>query len=394
MADAHRSTSPKKTFGDLEMDDVDDLEEDLGEIQLGPSFMKSMKYVDARPLTLKKASELKSLIFGSPSGCFNEEWMKQGFPFNDRPDLEFGIVQHKGGSCGVLASVQACFLQNLLFMDDRIISPGDLRPGKREQNKCLAKALAKILWQCGSEKRVILSMPSGKVQFTTGGRYKGDSLTETLMLYHFTSLPDLEEYLNVNIGFFINPTGNGVVVFLYSVIFSKSLEGIIDEMDEPTNQLMGHHNYCTQEMVNLILTGRAVSNVFNDIMELDSGTGPKCILKGLNKRSDVGLLSLFEHYGSCKVGSYYKTPRLPVWVICSESHFSVLFSLKRNLLSDWKAERNFDLYYYDGLSNQEEAIRLSVNTIASCPPSDDGDLVPPMEHCIRTKAKFGVTRKL
>lgn len=38
------------------MDDVDDLEEDLGEIQLGPSFMKSMKYVDARPLTLKKAS--------------------------------------------------------------------------------------------------------------------------------------------------------------------------------------------------------------------------------------------------------------------------------------------------------------------------------------------------
>lgn len=51
-----RSTSPKKTIGDLEMDDVDDLEEDLGEIQLGPSFMKSMKYVDARPLTLKKAS--------------------------------------------------------------------------------------------------------------------------------------------------------------------------------------------------------------------------------------------------------------------------------------------------------------------------------------------------
>lgn len=65
-----------------------------------------------------------------------------------------------------------------------------------------------------------------------------------------------------------------------------------------------------------------------------------------------------------QVGSYYKTPRLPVWVICSESHFSVLFSLKRNLLSDWKAERNFDLYYYDGLSNQEEAIRLSVSKFA------------------------------
>lgn len=62
-----------------------------------------------------------------------------------------------------------------------------------------------------------------------------------------------------------------------------------------------------------------------------------------------------------KVGSYLKTPRYPVWVVCSESHFSVLFSLKKNLLSDWKAEKNFDLYYYDGLANQEDLIRLSVS---------------------------------
>lgn len=47
-------------------------------------------------------------------------------------------------------------------------------------------------------------------------------------------------------------------------------------------------------------------------------------------------------------------------MVCSESHFSILFSLQPELLSDWRAERLFDLYYYDGLANQQEEIRLTV----------------------------------
>jgi hypothetical protein len=54
-------------------------------------------------------------------------------------------------------------------------------------------------------------------------------------------------------------------------------------------------------MVNLFISGRAVSNVFNDVMELDSGEGNIMILKGVVSRCDVGLLSLFEHYKSCQV---------------------------------------------------------------------------------------------
>lgn len=59
-----------------------------------------------------------------------------------------------------------------------------------------------------------------------------------------------------------------------------------------------------QEMVNLYLSGRAVSNVFNDVMELDTGEGNITILKGVVSRCDVGLLSLFEHYKSCQVSSH------------------------------------------------------------------------------------------
>ena len=50
------------------------------------------------------------------------------------------------------------------------------------------------------------------------------------------------------------------------------------------------------------MTGKAVSNVFNDVMELESGDGsPPMVLRGISGRSDIGLLSLFEHYKSCQV---------------------------------------------------------------------------------------------
>ncbi|XP_067872848.1 probable ubiquitin carboxyl-terminal hydrolase MINDY-4 [Heterodontus francisci] len=117
-----------------------------------------------------------------------------------------------------------------------------------------------------------------------------------------------------------------------------------------------HQKATDQELVNLLLTGKAVSN---DVVELDSGNGNITILKGVSGRSDIGLLSLFEHYSICKVESFLKTPKFPVWVVCSESHFSVLFCLKKELMSDWKFERRFDLYYYDGLANQQDEIQLS-----------------------------------
>jgi hypothetical protein len=76
-------------------------------------------------------------------------------------------------------------------------------------------------------------------------------------------------------------------------------------MDEVNGTLMGRHGYCTQELVNLLLTGEAVSNVFNDVKELDSGTGDVMLLRGISARSDIGLLSLFEHYRSCEVSFHF-----------------------------------------------------------------------------------------
>lgn len=50
-----------------------------------------------------------------------------------------------------------------------------------------------------------------------------------------------------------------------------------------------------------MVCGRAVPNVFDNDIELDSGKGNVTLLKGIKSSCDVGLLSLFEHYNICKV---------------------------------------------------------------------------------------------
>ena len=75
---------------------------------------RSANYHDSvTPINLQNALDLKMIIFGSGKSCFNNEWRRQGFYFSNHQALKYGLVQEKGGPCGLLASVQAwvlCFL--------------------------------------------------------------------------------------------------------------------------------------------------------------------------------------------------------------------------------------------------------------------------------------------
>jgi hypothetical protein len=147
-------------------------------------------------------------------------------------------------------------------------------------------------------------------------------------------------------------------------------------------------------LVNLLLTGNAVSNVFDGNLTLESGATQKSFLRGIPDQSQIGFLSLFEYYGNCIVGIHYKEPVFPIWVVCSESHFTVLFSHQRNLLSNWELEKKFDLFYYDGLANQDEEIRLTIDTsmfkvgemkLPQTKTKTNRDLESPLQLCIQTK---------
>jgi hypothetical protein len=72
-----------------------------------------------------------------------------------------------------------------------------------------------------------------------------------------------------------------------------------------------------------------------------------------------------QWYQYVEVGHALKTPDLPIWVVCSESHFTVLFSLDARPLRD---RLPFELHYYDELANQQAPVRLTVSWVASCNP--------------------------
>uniref|UniRef100_A0A672JSR2 Ubiquitin carboxyl-terminal hydrolase MINDY n=1 Tax=Salarias fasciatus TaxID=181472 RepID=A0A672JSR2_SALFA len=316
--------------------------------------------------------ELKAVLLGSGLNCFSAEWRNQGFAFSETFDLRYGIVQKKGGPCGVLASIQAFVLKILLFENTEICNNPlqQLKPSNATRRRCLVLALAEILWRAGEEKQATIAINSGRTQFISTRHYKSDGVLE-------------KRISAVAINVFSVCCGKTVFVFLWggsdfhlcsqfetgafgcllltvSAVLSRSIEKVREDMDVPTTTLIGAHGYCTQELVNLLLCGRSVSNVFDNEMDLDSGNGNVTLLKGIRSQCDVGLLSLFEHYNICKVGAHLKSPRFPIWVVCSESHFSVLFGLQRELLTCEDRGLEFDLYYYDGLANQQEEIRLTV----------------------------------
>lgn len=380
----------KAKSSDLVFEDVDeDLDQELAQLSLGPKKIASVD-VQSKPISLEIAMGLKNLIFGTATASFNPEWRNQSFSFCDLYQLEYGIVQLKGGPCGVLAAVQGFVLKHFLFGGKKGDRKKKLQPSSRERTTALTSALSEILWRAGNNKTAAVALPTGGSNFFGAGRYKPDQLTEALVLHDFKSSESLHSFLSQNITQFESDKSSGCILLLYSAILSRSIQKVISDMDEPTNTLMGAHGYCTQEMVNLIVTGKATSNTFDNIMEIDTGGAKKNVFKGIEKQSDIGLLSLFEHYKSCEVGINFKSPKYPIWVICSESHFSVLFSVDRNLLDDWKLEKKFDLYYYDGLARQEEEIKLTIDTTRECPDYKDTDLVPPLEHCIRTRWKNAV----
>ena len=71
------------------------------------------------------------------------------------------------------------------------------------------------------------------------------------------------------------------------------------DMDEPQTCLIAAHGYCSQDLVNLVLTGHAVTNCFNGERDV---AGQRC--KGLLQPSHLGFLSLFEWYGHMQVGRW------------------------------------------------------------------------------------------
>ncbi|KAL3667412.1 hypothetical protein V7S43_007638 [Phytophthora oleae] len=381
----------------LEMEDCEDLGTLLDQLtasrdrssrtssNVGSSFAAGTTRVP----TASDVAAVQQLLFGSSKKTFSAHWEEQGFVFSTLQDLQYGLVQHQGGPCGILAVVQAYVLRFLLqhaHVDWK-------NPSAPHQERALVQALAHTLWQAAQASKVSECVVAVK-ENATGNRRR---FMAGLKLHVAATEEQARQILTANLSQFMDSEGSGLVQFVLSVLLTKGVEIIKSEMDQLAGdsggQLIGAHDYCTQEIVNLLLCGYARSNVFDgdQVLESASASDPDAVvLHGISSQSIIGFLSLFEAYQNLVVGSYLKQPRVNIWVVCSESHYSVLFAADPRSLEDRALEirPKLDLLYYDGLANQDEEICLTVDAMAleeqSSLPSHD-DLIPPLNLVIRTK---------
>lgn len=64
------------------------------------------------------------------------------------------------------------------------------------------------------------------------------------------------------------------------------------------------------------------------------------------------------------MGDFYKNPRYPIYVVCSESHYTVLFAKAHVQRADASSAKDtrLEFYYYDQLGQQDEEIHLTIGT--------------------------------
>ncbi|XP_026505647.2 inactive ubiquitin carboxyl-terminal hydrolase MINDY-4B [Terrapene carolina triunguis] len=354
------------------------------------------------PISLEMAMGLRKMLFGNTFHVFSYEWKKSCFKFHaPYSDLSYALEAEKGGARAILMAVQVYIIKYCLFVRNReenIPLQSLCEISQTEQENTLAESLRDILWTAGEGRKATVCLVTTDTYFTPNIDYKVDNLTERLQLFEFFGKEAAQKFICDHIQCFKGEGSHGVILFLYSLLFSRTLERLQKDLDFTTSHLLQFSlgNFiCRQAILNVILTGRASPHVFNGFQKFDSEGGVQELLHGVLARSDVGYLHWnkeeVEHYRPLQVGSMLKTPKLPIWLCNINGTYSVLFSTNRLLLSDWKMEHIFDLYLYNGQPSQKKTVHLTVDTHSHhweknhCEESDPEKRFPSVEMAIRTK---------
>ena len=125
--------------------------------------------------------------------------------------------------------------------------------------------------------------------------------------------------------YFASPgQGGGLAAFLFSASLTRSAALLASDGDDPmASAMIGTFGHCSQELVNLLLTGRARSHCFDGVRMLE-----ELQLKGCDPgHYAVGFLTLFEFHNCFEVGQSLKSPLgRGIWVLNAESHYSLIFA--------------------------------------------------------------------
>lgn len=308
-------------------------------------YINDMAGKAATPVSSIDFDEIIKVMWGNEVKEDVFKRWKQGFRFS--PDEPTALLQYEGGPCAVLAPVQAFILKSLVNDFPKINSNWH-EFDNEIVSKLLIRALCEILQQAYSgtgNKYVLVHMNEADVlsqdrkpSLPDDDKEEKESVPDVLPSDHayfhsqlrtisFESADEVEAYYLERIDMLKETFG--VLLFLYSVVCTKGIEALHSEITDPAESFIDcEYGYGSQSLINLMITGRAVAHVWNYDQDI---CGLK--LKGINKQSSIGFLTLLEHLRYCEVGSFLKNPINPVWVLGSETHLTVLFSFEKKLVS-------------------------------------------------------------
>lgn len=90
----------------------------------------------------------------------------------------------------------------------------------------------------------------------------------------------------------------GVLSFVLSLLSTVGAEGVRGVMDDVETPLVAKFGHTTLELVNLLLTGCAVSNVFDGNKMLEHAG---LLMRGVQKQAEIGFITLLEALRYAKV---------------------------------------------------------------------------------------------
>ena len=273
-------------------------------------------------LNSRQYADIQNILWISGGATIEdmERWYQQGFEFYDHPS--FGLKQSKGGPCGILAAVQA---EMIYEIQKRHHDSNDIPLiSKDNVNDYLITALLTILLRASTNNIIYLVSLSSSSSLLTMSTNENDMIVYKCKA---DNIDNIKEFVLKSLLPLLS-SKSGSMLFLLALVLTRGIENIRNVDMDDINTLIQQFGHCSQDLINLLLTGRATSNVIDgDVSYGDSGL----VIKGVAERSTVGYLTHLESLRLCTVGHNYKVPLSSVWVVGSSSHFSVLFCIDNNI---------------------------------------------------------------
>ncbi|VDL97486.1 unnamed protein product [Schistocephalus solidus] len=248
---------------------------------------------------------INSLVWGTrtPREDIFARWC-QGKPLFARSLEPTALCQETSGPCAVIAAVQAAILREVLC-----------------------------------RRRVGLPIPTDEGAYSGGktpfqefvdGLNCAPHFSLTLVLNRLVSLDSTDELQAIIMSLIPQIMSSyGLLCFLYSILLTHGLEdvkkGMVGETDTLIDPTFGSASQC---LLNLLITGRSSPHLFDGERTLSGFT-----MQGVTAQPKTGFLTVVEALRYCEVGWYLKNPSTPIWILGSETHFTVLASDNRDLVS-------------------------------------------------------------